>query len=331
MSKQQAVEQAVKRFSVHGAQEAFEPQPPISWTIENLITAGSVNLFEGNPGSKKTWAFLDLAVCVSIGKDWLGRKTTQGTVLIVDEESGNTRLRRRISQVMRGHLLHQDSIIPPLHWTSLDGLNIGYEDDVEQLKKLIREIDAKLVIIDTLVNVMPGLDENSARDTQPIFKALRILADTLGTTFIVIHHLNKMGGTRGSTAIPGALDLIVDIESQKKSRTIKFVTKKERDIEECTFFAQATFTEDQFWLSDRDAPEETVHLGAGHRHILSYLLEHGRSTRKEILDSSDTTTTKNHLGLLVEKGLIVRANDGAQGKGAEYVLTTSGEASAQKV
>ena len=60
------------RFIVRDAEYALQPQPPHEWIIEQLITEGSVNVFYGEPGSKKTYTLFSLAVCVALGRPWLG-------------------------------------------------------------------------------------------------------------------------------------------------------------------------------------------------------------------------------------------------------------------
>ena len=60
------------RFALHTAAEALLPQPPIDWIVETLISAGTVSLVYGDPGAKKTYSMLDLAVCVAMGIPWLG-------------------------------------------------------------------------------------------------------------------------------------------------------------------------------------------------------------------------------------------------------------------
>lgn len=317
--------QKKSRFRLHDASEAMKPQPPQEWIVENLITAGSVNIFEGHPGSKKTWALFDLAVCVALGKNWLDFQTAQGTVLIIDEESGNKRLARRMGDVFRGHLVHQDKIMPSIKWTSLDGIDLGNKADINDLGELIQSVKARLVIIDALVDVMPGRDENSAKETQPIFANLRYLVETYGVTIIVIHHLNKGGNTRGSTQIIGAVDLIVQVESKDGNNLVTFKTTKERDIARQTFYAQSNFSQDQFWLASRDAPEERATFNPSEIHILKYLHQHGESEKQKIIESADSQTVKNHFQKLINKELIKRTDEGGQGKAALLDLTPQGK------
>ena len=46
------------------AEEALQPHPPIEWVVEPIISRGSVNLFYGEPGAKKTYSHaFDGGVC----------------------------------------------------------------------------------------------------------------------------------------------------------------------------------------------------------------------------------------------------------------------------
>lgn len=330
------------RFTLRRASEALQEQPPIEWLVDGLLTAGSVNIVSGAAGSKKTYAMLDLAVCIAAGKEWLGeKKTKQGAVLIVDEESGTKRLMRRLAQVQRGHLIEHDKIDLPLFFVSLAAFNVGLADDITALQLLVQEHDIQLVIIDALVDVMPGKDENKASDTQAIFQQLRILSDLYNVAFIVIHHLNKQGGTRGSTAIPGGVDLVLNVESKASSKTIKFQTEKARDIEGMEFYAAATFAgdeqePDQFSLSARDEPTQEqdgkIKLRAGEEQVLLYLDNKGRSSTSEIVDAiGSNSTARKSIMKLTHCALIKRVDGGGPGEPAEYDLTPKGKEQVTKI
>ena len=91
-STEEMVEDFPERYVIRDASYALAPLPPIEWIIDQLISEGSVNLFYGEPGSKKTYSLLSLGVCVALGKSWLRFDTSQQDVLIIDEESGERRL-----------------------------------------------------------------------------------------------------------------------------------------------------------------------------------------------------------------------------------------------
>jgi len=178
------------RYKIRDATFFLEERPPIEYLIDNLITVGSVNLWVGKFGSKKTWSALSAAVCVAAGKTWLGMKVKQGTVLIIDEESGEDRLSRRINLALRGELVQNEKI--PIKSVSLAQFNLlKTPDDIRELTSLILSVDAALVIVDALSDIMAGGDENSVRDTQPVCMALRRIADFTKTAVILIHHVIK--------------------------------------------------------------------------------------------------------------------------------------------
>ena len=72
-----------QRYQLLTAADFFEPQAPIMWTVNGLISAGSVNVFFGEAGCGKTWALLDMAVCVADGAPWLGSATPSGPVWVI--------------------------------------------------------------------------------------------------------------------------------------------------------------------------------------------------------------------------------------------------------
>jgi hypothetical protein len=249
------VEEMHKLPLVYSAADALEPQPPLEWVLENLIPACSVGMLVGAPGSKKTYSLLDLAVKVSTKQDWLGFKTTQSNVLILDEESGPNRVKRRLSGIIRAH--SGDASLP-IYFTSLAHLDLRKPNDLGTITQLIQNHHAKLVILDALADFMLGGDENAVQDVQPVFQNLRLIAEVNQCAIIVIHHVNKNGGYRGSSAILGAVDFLIKQISAVDSDTITFETEKLRDGEPVTFHALIHFgDEETVWLSQDNGLHDT--------------------------------------------------------------------------
>lgn len=241
------VDSILRPLLVYSAADALEPQPPIVWVVENLIPACSVGMMVGAPGSKKTFSLLDLAVKASTGQEWLGFTTRKSNVLILDEESGPNRLKRRLSGIIRAH--SGDGSLP-IHFTSLAHFDLRKSDNLKQVTCLIQTHHAELVILDALADFMLGADENAVQDVQPVFQNLRRIAEENQCAIIVIHHVNKNGGYRGSSAIMGAVDFLIKQTSVSGSDTISFETEKLRDGEAATFHAHIHFGDDgTVWLS----------------------------------------------------------------------------------
>lgn len=317
----------VMEYIVHDAREALEEQPPEEWIIENLITAGSVSVFYGAPGSKKTWSLLSMAIHVAIGKDWLGFKTQPVKVLVIDEESGEARFKRRLNKALNGALTGEDI---QLKFVCLAGFRLDDKYYAEELESLIENSGARLVIIDALCDIMTG-DENSKQYTQPVFIALRKIADKTNTALLIIHHANRNGGYRGSSAIPGSVDLMVQIASENKSKWVYFTSEKERDIEQVKFSGLCYWTEDQFYmeLPGDDTPMERS-LNKAQRYVIRYLTENGESELQSIMNAADSTTTngaKLAVYSLADLGIVRRTNPNEAGRGiqAKYELVKNVE------
>jgi hypothetical protein len=267
---------------------------------------------------------LDLAVCVALGEDWLGRETTQGPVLIIDEESGVRRLNRRLLKILNAH---EAGTATPLWYTSLEMVNMRESGDVRAIDELMNEIRPILVIIDALADVMPGGDENAVSDTHPVFQALRGLADKYEATIPVIHHANKAGGYRGSTAIFGAVDMMLMVESQDGESVITFRTTKIRDAEPQRFSANITFSEDKVSLSEALPPTTLQQRSTARNHVIQYLQDHGRSQLSIIMMSAATCapiSVKHAITAMAKEGTVFRCDNGKRGTAAEYDLAPRG-------
>ncbi len=304
-------------------QDAMSSTGAIDWTIEGVLPTGSIALMYGAPGSKKTYAALDLALCSALGKQWLGFDVAQGNVLIVDEESGKKRLFRRLQEVVRGHLAENDN--PPIFATSLHGFNFWAPSSgtaASDLQAVIASHGIKLVIIDALADVMLGGDENTVRDTQKVFAALRRIAEATGATIVVIHHSLKNGnGYRGSSAIAGALDLALEVESKPKESLVQFRVTKARDSEPTDFTGECHWEPGQFWMTEATGPTQAARriYTKGERAILECIITNGNAaTMQTLLQATalNEGTIRNRLTEFMRTGLV--RNTATSGQAAVY-------------
>ncbi len=308
------------RYVLHWAREALEPQPPIEWIIENLFSAGSVSLVFGEGGSKKTWSVLDAAVAVAQGETWLNFATKQVTVLLIDEESGTRRLNRRLADVMRGHNASADI---PIAYTCFAQWNLTQQPDVNEIRNLIIQTGARLVIIDALADVMLGADENSVKEIQPLFMRLRIVADETQSAIVIVHHSNRNGFYRGSSAIRGAVDLMLSVESKPDSDEVKFEMEKTRDVSPQSFSARANFAEGIFNLSPMPTSATKATRTPAEEFVIRFLKANGDSEMSKITGNADCCTAeqaRKAVYSLTQKGITERTDKGSQGKKAIYGL-----------
>ena len=310
------------RIVIRDAAYYLSERPPIEYVVEKLIAESSVNVWFGQWGAKKTWAAIDLAVCVASGKQWLGMATEPCNVLIIDEESGDTRLANRIRDTMRGELGQLANESVPIKSVSLAQFNLlKRPDDADLLARLVLELDAKLIIIDALADVMLGGDENAVKDTQPVFANLRFIAELTGAAFIVIHHANKGGGYRGSSAIAGAIDTLLSVESKQDNSLITFKTEKMRDGEPLNFACEANWTDEGFYLTQSEITERAF-LSKSQQYVLDFFTEKGDAKFADLLNFTGDLYAENTLRkavqYLINEKLLERKDDGGQRVEAIY-------------
>ena len=306
---------------IHLAYEALEPLEPRQQRVAGLISEGDVILFFGAPGTKKTILLMDMAVAIVTGQKWLRLDTFRCPVLIIDEESGDHRMKKRIGSIMRARSAEADI---ELFWTTLEGFSAREPADLMAIENAIIRTRAGFVIVDALADIALGADENSVRDMQPVFHGLRQIAERTRAAIAMIHHANKTGGYRGSSAILGAVDLALLVESKEDSPTVDITTAKARDISFVKLAANITFEPDWIGVSNAPIKDAVKHLSKSEEYVLRFLRAHGESLRSEIMKHADTcsdTAARQAIYTLVVKGMVMRVDDGGPGEAATFGLT----------
>jgi hypothetical protein len=311
------------RLTIFTAADALAPLPEIVWALESYFVSPSVNVLYGPPGTGKTYALLDFAVCFALGVPWLSLQTAGGPVLIVDEESGFRRLSGRIAECLRGHRAGPET---PLHYITLAGLNLSSQPDRDALAAAIAQTGARLVIVDALLDVAGGADENSATELIPLLHGLRQIADAAGAAVVVIHHANKLGDLRGSTAIRGAADAVVQFGPAAGTQTLtQMATEKQRDGIPQTVRLEMRFGGGEFFcVRAADAPHDAGVILTKVEKFVLQTLEAGPRERDAIMHDKAAPgaagTIRNAIYRLVGNGLIRRADAGGKGSVATFEL-----------
>jgi RecA-family ATPase len=303
-------------YALRNDDYAIQPQPPIDYLISDLITNSSLNIFYGEAGSKKTYSTMSMAVAVANGKDWLGFKTRQSAVLFIDEESGERRFSRRLNEVMKGREVESSG---QLYFICLAGFKLDKKDDIRAIESEINRLGAKLVIFDALADIMDG-DENSKKDVQPIMNNLRKLADNTDCSIVLIHHANKGGGYRGSSAIKASSDLMIQVTSDLDDSVINFKTEKNRDGSFISWSAEASWEDDVFKLETTSPIQKS---SVREEYVLNYLRENGESSVASITENAvgcSKTGARKALYLLASKGEVIRTNPEEKTKTAIYKI-----------
>lgn len=189
------------------------PETP-EWLVHGLLPKGTLGLLAAYPKVGKSTLGAQLAVAMAQGRDFLGRRTKQGGVLLIVAEEMKDDVMRRL----RGFGMTEDD--PIYLWTDTVA---DTPKDREKLEQFIRESNIALVIIDTLASYLLVQDETNNSEVTRRMKPYVDMAHTTGATILFVHHERKNrdeGGDdtraiRGGGSILGLAD--VSFQLQKGS------------------------------------------------------------------------------------------------------------------
>ena len=201
---------------VRSFQDMLAQQPP-QWLIAGWLAPGDIGMLYGTPGTGKTFVALDIAISAVLGKaagggQWAIPRPLRVAYATSEGLSGLGGRLRAIGQ--RRGLLGMElpglaicAQLPQLFSAGDDGA-VAWATAVQAAA-----VQPDIVILDTLHGATAGADENSARDMGVVLGSVRYIRDALGCAVLLVHHANKAGGYRGSSALHGAVDLMARCES----------------------------------------------------------------------------------------------------------------------
>lgn len=200
-------EQDAEREPITGVPEImpfshWRDLPPPQFVIEGLIEHQGFAAIIGAPGIGKSGVALDMAAAISTGRRWMGRATMRQPMLYLPGEGMSGAVQRLLA------------------WESAHDYDLGEDlylgDSIIQVAaskeawsaviQRILEFRIGGIIVDTWARASVGLEENSAKEVGQAIAKFDQVRRATNTTLIVVHHSSKTGGSRGSSALNGALD-----------------------------------------------------------------------------------------------------------------------------
>jgi hypothetical protein len=244
-------------WDIFSLADAYLPREPTVELVKGLLPLPSLEIMYGGPGTLKSFLLLDLAMCVAAGqkvRGWLcplddsqgfPRMIQQASALWVDFDNGPRRMHERAAAIGRASDLSPDV---PFHYVSMPTpwLDASKPLGLDPLRAAIEQFEAKIIIIDNLLLIKGGLEENSA-DMGIVMAHLRQLTEEYQCVVVPIHHQRKdQGGRagdrlRGHSSIEAAIDLALLVEREDGSDTITIRSTKTRDIDVPPFAAMLAY------------------------------------------------------------------------------------------
>lgn len=212
---------------------------PAQWLVKGLVPSFGMTVIFGASNSGKTFLTMDLAMSLASGAtQWFGHRcTTSGVIYLALEGS----LSIRLTAWSKGHVearIHDATIA-----IYSGPLNL-FDCTSERVSEIAADLLAQcitvgwrpgLVIVDTLVRAAPGADENSVKDISRVIENLTALGTQLEACVLVIHHSgkNQNAGMRGSSALLGAADQVLEIREEQHERVLRVFKARDanKDIE----------------------------------------------------------------------------------------------------
>ena len=196
-----------------------------TWLVEGLLPAGCCAILAAEPRIGKTWLAQDLAISVSSGTPFLGRKTQQRNVLYVPAEDALPDFARRMHDLRRarGLPIGDGAGSWGVQVTS-QRVRIDLAAHRAALTAALLSRSCGLLVLDPLA-LLHSADENDAGAMLGVLAEVRQLSRATGACVLIVHHMRKPsqsdGGrrahrVRGSNAVHGWCDVLLCLEQRRE-------------------------------------------------------------------------------------------------------------------
>ncbi|MEV0649790.1 AAA family ATPase [Phytomonospora sp. NPDC050363] len=278
---------------------------PPKWAVDGLICEG-VTLFTGPPKVGKSWASLDMAICVAAGRRVFGRLNAQaGPVLYLALEDTARRLKSRARK-----LLGVESAPAGLTLVT-QCAPLGQGGDEAIVRWIEDNPSARMVIIDVFAKMRPNaVPGSSAYDADyAAINRVKRIADRYAIAIVLIHHVRKAASedflqqVSGTNGLAGSADAtIVLTRARGQADGVLHVTG--RDVDEAEH-AMSFDSETGHWtlLDGPVAEHTTTDTRAA---ILRHLRANGATGPKAIADATgvDYSNIKKTCRRMVDDGVL---------------------------
>ncbi len=215
------------RFRVLTWPDIMSMKSPVMM-VEGSIPERSVVEIYGPYSSYKSFLALDIALSAATGVEWARRACARKYRSLYVAGEGAYGVRQRAAAWSKARELQ-----------SISGFNLlpvmptfADDADLRGFAEAVLPYRPELIVLDTAAHAMAGLDENAAKDVGIFAARLFELRDALGCAVVLVHHAGKdvSRGSRGSTALPAAMDTIFRVEAPRPLEAI-MTMEKQKDAE----------------------------------------------------------------------------------------------------
>jgi predicted ATP-dependent serine protease len=187
------------------------PSKPVPWVCDGVAARGCLTILAGRPGEVKSWLALGLAQGVAENRTVAGIPCAFGSALYLDAEYGEAEMARRTR--LLGARSGLDFYFP-------DG-PFDFEENVVYLATVVGMQNPSLVVVDGFRSTWDG-DENDSRAVTQALTRLVEIAKDYDVAIVLLHHMSKTGGYRGTGAIAAVPQVVIEIEADGPHRVMRW-------------------------------------------------------------------------------------------------------------
>lgn len=285
--------------------------PPKRWIIDQVLGASDIAMVYGSPGSGKTFVIVDLLFAACLGQTWAMRFDVPKPLSVAYcAGEGISGLPSRFGAAAEHYDVEDLPSFTFYAVTPSLFCDERLKNDTESIERFVFEWRQRqdagqaqpldILIIDTLHSATAGADENSARDMGMVVDLCRKAARALGCAVILVHHSNKAGtGERGSSALRGAMDCMIEVKEASGKYAIECAKIKDGEKwKEQTFDLVAKGESVRIWWDEiKDGNQDNEQKSGTGPAIIALLnnVNGNQLTTKQIaeaIDAKPQTVTK---------------------------------------
>ena len=215
------------------------------WLVAGLLPMATTALLYAEGGTGKTLLANSIIKAVTCGLSWNGFPTKHGKVLLMqtDEPAVVTAQNLKVAQFQES--LQPGQLLINHNWQF---------SQMQQLRDAIVAHQAMLVVIDSLTssNRNATAEEKDVEYGRCLYE-LRDIAMEFGCAILILHHENKIGGVRGSTAIKANVSEVWHLTRDSALAQTQRVLEVEKSRSGCSGLYQLQLDVDDYsWQHQGD-------------------------------------------------------------------------------
>ena len=189
------------------------------WIWDGILAHGSLTLLSAIPKSGKTTLLSLLLKALGTGGTFCGQEVRPAKVLVISEESQALWANRRDRLGLADHVQFYTRECAPYFGKPT---HAEWGRFIKYLAGVVESEGIDVVVFDTVFHFWPATDENASAEVMKSLTLLQRLT-AAGAAVLLIAHVRKSDGgqgtaTRGSGALPGVVDVIMELRRHDPSR-----------------------------------------------------------------------------------------------------------------